>query len=260
MTPGRSALYAGAVVHRRLAPKDHLFRYSVFSLLIDLDELEEVDRRCRLFSVNRWNLFSFFERDHGDGEPGGLKAYVTRTLARAGVDGSGLKVSLLCYPRMLGYVFNPISVYFCSDAAGRHVALLYEVTNTFGERHSYLFRLEGDASAPFKHSCRKALYVSPFIEMDALYSFCVVPPGERLAVSIRETDSSGPVLNASFTGRRIALRDRVLARFGLSYFLLGVRIMAAIHWQAFRLWWKGVQVHRHKARKSKGITLVDQLD
>lgn len=258
--PARSALYAGSVVHRRLAPKGHLFRYRVFSLLIDLDEIDSVGRRCRLLSVNRWNLFSFFERDHGDGAPCGLKAYVAAALDRAGIDTVGLQVSLLCYPRVLGYVFNPLSVYFCRDAAGRLVALLYEVTNTFGERHSYLFRIDGDRKTPLRHACRKALYVSPFIGMDATYSFGVVPPGDRLAISIREADRSGPVLNASFTGRRFTLCDRVLARFALSYFLLGAKITAAIHWQAFRLWWKGIDVHRHKARKSNRITLVDQLD
>ena len=260
VAPFATGLYAGRVIHRRLAPRGHLFSYRVFSALLDLDELEAVDRRLRLFSVNRGNLFSFFERDHGADAPGGLKAHIEGLVRDAGIDIAGGRIFLLCYPRVLGYAFNPLSVYFCCDRAGVLRALLYEVTNTFRERHRYLFPIGAAETAPLRHACGKSLYVSPFIGMDATYRFAVVPPGERLAISIREEDAGVPVLNASFTARRTALSDRVLARFALSYFAMGFKIIGGIHWEALKLWWKGIRVHRHRAAEANGFTMVDQTD
>ncbi len=259
MTSGGSALYAGRVIHRRLAPCGYLFSYRVFSALLDLDDLAAMDR-LRLFSVNRFNLFSFFETDHGADEAGGLKRHIETLVCGTGIDVQGGKISLLCYPRVLGYAFNPLSVYFCNNAAGDLSALVYEVTNTFGERHRYLFAVETGAAAPLRHACAKALYVSPFIGMDATYRFAVVPPAENLAISIREEDAGTPVLNASFTARRAVLSDRTLARFALAYFAMGFKIIGGIHWEAFKLWCKGVRVHRHRATEANGFTTVDQVD
>ena len=257
--PG-SALYAGQVVHRRLAPKGHLFRYSVFSMLLDLDELDTLHRGLRLFSVNRFNLFSFFERDHGADAGKPLKQSIEDLVAGAGVDIAGGSISLLCYPRVLGYVFNPLSVYFCHDRDGRLAALLYEVTNTFGERHHYLFAIEDGAPRPLRHSCSKALYVSPFIGMEATYRFAIVPPRDRLAVSIREEDADGPVLNASFTARRSEITDARLARFGVSYFLMSLKIIGGIHWEALKLWRKGIRIHRHRPAAANRLSMLDQTD
>ena len=257
MTGLRSGLYAARVVHRRLAPKGHLFVYRVFSLLLDLDELEVAGKRTRLFSINRFNLFSFFERDHGDGSDVPLKRQVETLLADAGIPLDGGSISLLCYPRILGYVFNPLTVYFCHGSDGALKALVYEVTNTFRERHSYLFRIDEGAQAPFRHSCAKALYVSPFIAMEAQYHFAIVPPEERLAVVIRETDPDGPVLNASFTAKRARLSDAILAGYGVSYLFMTVKVMAGIHWEAFRLWRKGVGIHAHTPPPARAATIVD---
>ena len=258
MTAVRSGLYAGKVVHRRLAPKDHLFVYRVFSLLLDLDELDSADRRTRLFSVNRFNLFSFFDRDHGDRSGAPLKGQIEALLEEAGVALDGGSISLLCYPRVLGYVFNPISIYFCHGADGALRALVYEVTNTFHERHTYVFPVEKGDAAPFRHSCPKALYVSPFIGMEARYHFAIVPPDERLAVAIRETDPSGPVLNASFTAKRAKLSDATLAGYGVSYLLMTVKVMAGIHWEAFKLWRKGIGIHTHRPPPAQTATIVDK--
>ena len=258
MSETRSGLYAGKVVHRRLAPKDHLFVYRVFSLLLDLDELDVADRRTWLFSINRFNLFSFFERDHGDRSGAPLKRQIESLLEDAGVILDGGAISLLCYPRILGYVFNPISVYFCHGADGALKALVYEVTNTFRERHSYVFRVDAGDAAPYRHSCSKALYVSPFIGMEARYHFAIVPPAERLAVAIREIDPSGPVLNASFTAKRAMLRDTTLAGYGVSYLFMTAKVMAGIHWEAFKLWRKGVGIHSHRPPPARGATIVDK--
>lgn len=258
MNAGRSGLYAGKVVHRRLAPRDHLFVYRVFSLLLDLDELDAADRRTRLFSINRFNLFSFFDRDHGDRSGTPLKQQIETLLKDAGVALDGGSISLLCYPRVLGYVFNPISVYFCHGSDGALRALVYEVTNTFHERHTYVFPIEAGDTAPYRHSCSKALYVSPFIGMEARYHFAIMPPGERLAVAIRETDPSGPVLNASFTAKRASLRDATLAGYGVSYLFMTAKVMAGIHWEAFKLWRKGIGIHAHRPPPAQGATIVDK--
>lgn len=258
MTGLRSALYTGKVVHRRLNPSGRPFTYRVFSVLLDLDELEAVNRSFRLFSVNGANLFSFRETDHGAPRPGGLKAVIERLVGEAGIDIAGGAVRLLCYPRMLGTLFNPLSVYFCDDRSGHLAALVYEVKNTFGERHRYVFPVGGGERAPLRHACAKEMYVSPFIGMEAAYNFAIVPPGERLAVSIHETDSNGPVLNASFTASRQELSDGTFARFALSYFAMGLKIIGGIHWEAFKLWRKGVPVHRHRAAVGERPAKVDQ--
>ena len=254
----RSALYAGQVVHRRLAPRGHLFRYKVFSALLDLEELEDMHRRLWLFSVNRFNLFSFFERDHGAESAGGLKRHIEEMVSDAGLRIRGGRIALLCYPRVLGYAFNPLSVYFCFDAADHLAALVYEVTNTFGERHRYVFAVDGAEDGPLRHACEKSLYVSPFIGMEATYRFAIVPPSQKLAISIREEEAGTPILNASFTAEKAAMSDRTLARFALRYFAMGFKIIAGIHWEALKLWRKGIRVHRHGTADTAGLTMVDQ--
>src|SRR5262249_48726005 len=130
-----SAIYAGTVMHQRLRPRRHRLRYRVFSLLLDLDELDEVAARLRLLSRNRFNLFSFFDRDHGDGRREPLRMQIERRLAAAAIAPDGGAIRLLAMPRVLGYVFNPLSVYFCYRRTGVLAAVVYEVNNTFGERH-----------------------------------------------------------------------------------------------------------------------------
>jgi len=251
----RSALYAGTVGHRRLRPARHRLAYRVFAMLLDLDELAHLDRTLRLFSVGRFNLFSFHERDHGDGKSD-LRAHVERQLARAGVADRGGPVRLLCYPRVLGYVFNPLSTYFCHGADGRLTAILYEVNNTFGDRHGYVIPVARDAGAPIVQSCAKALHVSPFLGMDMAYRFSVVPPGDDLALGVVAEDGEGPVLTASFSGRRMPLTDATLARLFLRHPLMTVKVIAGIHWEALRLWRKGVPFHRRPAPPDEPLPAV----
>ena len=138
MTVPASAIYAGLVTHLRLRPRRHALRYRLFQLLIDLDDLPKLDRHLRLFSRGRFNLISFHDKDHGDGR-GDLRAYVEGVLKDAAIPFDGGAIRILCLPRVLGYVFNPISLYFCHARSGALRAILYEVNNTFGQRHSYLF-------------------------------------------------------------------------------------------------------------------------
>lgn len=241
----RSALYRGSVVHHRHRPKVHRLTYRVFSLLLDLDELETLDKSLRLFGFNRTAIFSFWEKDHGRGEKEGLRHWVEEHLEAAGLPAAGVTIKILCYPRIFGYVFNPLTIYFCEDERGKMLALLYEVCNTFNERHTYVIPATGLDGSSVRHSCAKAMYVSPFMPMDCIYDFDISPPSERVTIAISERDDEGKLLFASFSGRRFALSDAMLARALLAYPLMTLKVMAGIHWEALRLFLKGVPVHRH---------------
>ena len=234
----QSSLYVGSVFHRRLTPKPHRFRYRLFWLLIDLEEIDDVDRRLRVFSHNRFNLFSLFDRGHGDGGASPLGAQARELLAAQGIDAGG-PIRLLCMPRTLGYGFNPLSVYFCSRADGGLAALIYQVHNTFGERHSYVLPVEGGAGAA-RQACAKTFFVSPFLPMGLRYEFHATPPGETLTLAIRASGTDGVVLRAAMTGARRELTDPALLKAGLSAPLEAMKTTAAIHWEALRLWAKGV--------------------
>lgn len=245
-----SALYAGHVIHSRLRPKTHRLRYRVFSILLDLDELSTLDNGLRLFGHNRRALFSFHESDHGAGSRDGLKAWVLGLLAEAGLATEGMRVALLCYPRILGHGFNPLSVYFCRTAEGELRAVLYEVHNTFKERHTYVIPARLDANGRLRHECAKRMYVSPFIPMDCRYRFNIVPPSDKVVVAIDESDAQGRLLHAAFAARRRPLTDRTLLAALATYPLMTLKVVGAIHWEALRLWLKGIAVHRHHAAAS----------
>jgi DUF1365 family protein len=242
-TAKAAALYFGDVMHARLKPMGHRFSYRVMSLLIDLDRLDEADALTPLFGVNRAALYSFHESDHGprDGTP--LRAYVRRRAMERGIDLSGGRVLLLCYPRLLGYTFNPLSAYFCTCADGRLTLMIYEVRNTFGEIHSYVLPVrDGQISAAgLRQQQDKIFRVSPFIGMAMRYHFRVSPPGESIRLRILETDSEGPLLSATFSGNRATLTSLALLRAFIALPLVTFKIIAAIHWEALRLWLKGAR-------------------
>lgn len=239
-----AALYVGEVMHARLKPIGHRFTYRVMSLLIDLDRLEEADRQSALFGVNRAALYSFHEKDHGRRDGSSLRTYAARCAAEHGISLNGGRVLLLCYPRLFGYTFNPLSVYFCHRADGTLALIIYEVRNTFGEIHPYVLPLRpGDAScAGIRQEQDKLFYVSPFMAMETRYRFRITPPQEAIKLRILETDREGPVLAATFLGRRRALSSRALVASFLTLPLVTLKIMAAIHWEALRLWLKGARL------------------
>ncbi len=251
----RSSLYVGAVMHRRLRPRVHQFRYRAFWLLIDLDELPSLTERLWLFSHNRANLFSLHDADHGDGTATSLRLQVECQLGEAGVRIGAGRISLLCMPRTLGYGFNPLSVYFCHYPDGTLAALIYQVHNTFGERHSYVMPV-AQASGVVHQGCPKSFYVSPFMDMNLRYEFRVSRPPGRIAVGIRAGTAEGPMFTAALAGQRNDLTDRMLARLCLTIPAVTIKVMAAIHWEALRLWVKGIGYRRRPAAPARKISVV----
>lgn len=239
-----AALYFGEVMHARLKPIGHRFSYRVMSLLIDLDRLDAADRQSPLFAVNRAALYSFNEADHGARDGSRLRCYAQRCAAERGIDLTGGRVLLLCYPRLLGFTFNPLSVYFCYRADDELAVMIYEVRNTFGNLHAYVLPVKpGEASkAGIRQAQEKLFYVSPFIEMAMRYHFRVSPPGEHVRLRILETDCDGPVLAATFNGRRRELTTAALLRSFFALPLVTLKIVSAIHWEALRLWLKGARL------------------
>lgn len=256
----QSAIYAGHVLHARSRPRKHSLRYSVFSLLIDLDEIDQLNSGLRLFGYNRAALYSVHDVDHGNGRSGELRGWVEERLSAAGLEGTGWKIRMLCYPRILGYVFNPLTVYFCYRQEGRLAGVLYEVCNTFNERHTYVIPTdEAEAEAILRHRCAKEMYVSPFMPMNCEYNFRISPPNEAVTINIGESDPDGPLLFATFSGRRRPLSDKGLLNMLLKYPLMTLKVMGGIHWEALKLWWKGVPIYRHEPAAARiASTIVVQ--
>ena len=279
-----SSIYEGWVMHRRLTPRHHRFKYSVFALLLDLDELAVLDRDLRLFKYNRFGVFSFHDSDHGPRkaeEPHDLRRWLDGLLADAGISARGPR-RVLCYPRIFGYVFNPLSVWFCHDEQNALKAIVYEIHNTYEERHTYVLPVPpatvpgagipehrpgnarpddgaatqngpsisaGRATVKLvRHGCPKNFYVSPFLSRDCRYLFRIRPPGEDIAVAIHEEEAGRPILNASFAGERRPLTDSTLLKMLFAYPLMTLKVIVAIHYEAVRLMLKGVRRHPHRAQ------------
>lgn len=237
-----SCLYLGQVMHHRLAPLGHRFTYSVYSLLLDLEEWPRLG--LKLLSCNRRNLFSIHDRDLGDGSD--PRAWIARQLTNHGIKADG-PVRVHLFPRVLGFGFTPLITWFCHDGEGRLAAVMYEVHNTFGERHSYLVPVEGgDGRRTLRHRADKGFHVSPFIGLEGTYHFGLRVPGARFAQTIRETDraTGQPIMVASHVGERVELTDAALARASLAYPLLPLKIVGGIHYEALRLWLKGAPFFR----------------
>lgn len=239
-----AVLYPGTVMHARLKPFGHRFTYRVFSVLLDLDRLDEADRLSPLFSINRRNVVAFHERDHipKNTDHSSLRAHATALAEEAGV-ARPARILLLAYPRMFGFVFNPLSVYFCYDEAGALTAAIYEVRNTFGERHTYVCAVENGqmSRAGLRQERTKIFYVSPFIDLGMRYHFRIVPPGDTVRLRILETEGADPLLSATFSGTARPFSTPVLSGLVARQPFMTLRVVAAIHWQALKLWLKGAK-------------------
>ncbi|MEC9342908.1 MAG: DUF1365 domain-containing protein [Pseudomonadota bacterium] len=245
-------LYRGDVVHTRVRPVSHKLRYHVFALLVDCEGIDGLNRRLRLFSRNRFNLVSLHDRDHGDGAA--LGPYLRRLAQDAGLGATITRFMMLCYPRIAGYAFNPLTVYYGLDEQGRVRLAVYEVNNTFGQRQTYALPVDmADESGLIAQSCDKALYVSPFNTASGVYSFRLTPPGEHLVIGVALRDPAGPVLTAHFSGRKEELSDANLLRALAATGWMTVKVMTAIHWEALKLWLKGLRPQPRPAAPARAV-------
>lgn len=255
MSGTESALYLGTVVHKRLRPRKHALSYTVFSCLFDCDQLDALSTRLRLFSYNRFNLFSLRDRDHTDGRS--LKSHLRAIADQSGRGSEVDRFLMLCYPRVLGYAFNPLTVYFGVDADDRVRLVIYEVSNTFGERKIYVLPAEPDADGLVNQECNKRFYVSPFNAVEGRYSFHATPlSGRELTVGVALRTDDGPLLKAHFRGERRDLTDRTLMRALARTGWMTVKVIAGIHYEALRLWLKGLRLVRRPPPPETPITYM----
>ncbi len=252
----QSALYMGWVYHQRIRPSRHRLRYRGYWLLLDLDELETAARRLRTFSYNRSNILSFYDQDYGERSSRALRSQIEEHLRTTGLPDAGHHIRLLCMPRVLGYVFNPLSIYFCHGRDGELAAVIYEVTNTFGERHSYLIPRKPSPDPIVRQRCDKQFYVSPFLDMEMSYDFRLTKPEEALSLSVLGSNAEGPIIFASMKARRFALSDANLLRAACTHPLLTQKVIGAIHWEALRLWAKGLKLRPRPGVPEMRVTSV----
>ena len=248
-----SCIYNGNVIHKRFKPKEHFFKYKVFSLFIDLSELNELNDKLKFFSLNKFNLISFYEKDHGDRDGSSLFEWVKKNLINNEISTDNIKVKLLCYPRIFGYVFNPLSIFFVYDENDYLISILYEVKNTFGEQHTYVFKTEKGRNL-IENSCNKKFHVSPFIEMECKYYFKILIPENKLSVIINQSDDTGKLLYASQDGIKKKLNSKNLILSYITHPLMTFKIIGAIHYEALKLWLKGIKFVKKKLKIKNNIS------
>jgi len=249
-----SSIYVGSVIHKRFKPKVHSFNYKVFSFLIDLSELELMSKNLKLFSYNKFNIVSFYNKDHGPRDGSSLKNWVIDNLKKNGIEIDDIQIKLLCYPRIFGYVFNPLSVFYVYDKNLNLISILYEVKNTFGEQHTYIFKTDKNQNL-IQHVCKKKFHVSPFIEMNCVYFFRLLKPGKKISVIIDQNDKEGKVLYASQDGIKSELNNNTLIKAYLKHPLMTFKIILAIHFEAFKLWTKGIKYIKRKIKIKNNISI-----
>ena len=242
-----SCIYNGEVTHTRFKPIRHFLKYKTFSLLIDLNEINLLDKSIGIFSHNKFNIFSFYDKDHGDRDGGNLKDWVISNLKKFKTKENITKIKVLCYPRILGYVFNPLSIFYCYEK-DKLIAIFYEVKNTFNEQHTYIFKIKDNEEIVQK--CKKKFYVSPFMDMETYYNFKLKNPNDKLSVFIKQTDVNGTILTATQTGDKKEFNFKQLAINFLKYPLMTIKIIGSIHYEALLLWKKGA-IYRKRDIKLK---------
>ena len=249
-----SCIYNGEVTHTRFKPVRHFLKYKTFSLLIDLDEINLLDKSIGIFSYNKFNIFSFFDKDHGDRDGGNLKDWVISNLKKFQINENITNIKILCYPRILGYVFNPLSIFYCYEK-DKLVAIFYEVKNTFNEQHTYIFKIKNNEEIIQK--CRKKFYVSPFMDMETFYNFKLLNPNDKLSVFIKQTDADGTILTATQTGDRKEFSFKQLAINFLKYPLMTIKIISSIHYEALLLWKKGAIYRKREVKLKNNLSFEE---
>jgi DUF1365 family protein len=246
----RSHLLVGSVRHRRPRPTSYGFTHGVYYLALDVDEIEEVEARIRPFGYNRRNVFALRDDDHFAGPDASIALAVHARLERLGLPADELRTTLVTNPRVLGYVFNPVSFYLSHDAAGTLRHVIAEVHNTHGEQEVYDLAPDEPGARTFRAEADKRMYVSPFIAMDARYRFRCVDSGDRLSLGISEFEGEQRVLHAALALRREPLTHANLARAFARYPLITLQTIGLIHWHGLRLWLRRVPFRRHVPREA----------
>ena len=249
-----SCIYNGEVTHTRFKPVRHFLKYKTFSLLIDLDEINLLDKSIGIFSHNKFNIFSFYDKDHGDRDGGNLKDWVISNLKKFRIRENITNIKVLCYPRILGYVFNPLSIFYCYEK-NKLVAIFYEVKNTFNEQHTYIFKIKNNEEIIQK--CRKKFYVSPFMDMETFYNFKLLNPNDKLSVFIKQTDADGTILTATQTGDKKEFSFKQLAINFLKYPLMTIKIISSIHYEALLLWKKGAIYRKREVKLKNNLSFEE---
>jgi len=249
-----SCIYEGNVIHKRFKPKTHYFKYKVFSLFLDIDHLNDLDKYLTIFSYNKFNIISFYDEDHGPRNGTTIKNWIVNNLKKNKIPHANIKVKILCYPRIFGYVFNPLSVFFIYNHQSELISIFYEVKNTFGEQHTYIFKVKNNKLA-LTHNCNKKFYVSPFLEMKCKYFFKILNPGNKLSIIINQHDTRGKILYASQEGTKQILSNHSLIKTYLKHPLMTFKIIVAIHFEAIKLWLKKIKLVSKNIKIKNNITL-----
>ena len=248
-----TCIYKGFVTHRRFKPLRHYFSYKTFSILFNLTELEELHKKIGIFSFNKFNIFSFYNKDHGSRDGSDLTEWVKTNLKKYNLNFNISKIKLLCFPRIFGYVFNPLSIFYCYEG-NILKAILYEVKNTFNEQHTYVFPV-ADNLKIITQQCNKKFYVSPFIEMDTLYNFRLTEPGENIKILIKQTDKIDKVLVACQVGKKQPMSLKQLIINFFIHPMMTLKIILSVHYEALRLWKKGAIFQKREVKIKNNISL-----
>ena len=253
----KSALYIGHVYHKRHQPFVHKFKYRVFTLCIELDELEEFSARSKIFSLNKWNILSLSFKNHGRRDGSAIRPWIEKAARAKKIDIEGGKIFMITFPRLWGYVFNPLTVYYCYDRDQALKGILYQVKNTFGEQHGYLLPVVEKISEDSGHisqSTQKEFYVSPFIQMDCRYDFVLKEPDDTLDIAIHQFQADGKILTATWGGVRRDLTDKELLKALILHPLMSLKIITAIHWEALWIWIKGAKFFSRPPLPNKDVS------
>ena len=248
------SLYRSTVMHRRYFPQTYKFNYKVFSFLIDIDRVKEKNKPG-LISFNRFNLFSIHTKDHGARDGTSWRVWVDSLLDKENLSQAKASIKLLCFPHILGYAFNPISLWYCYGDDHKLYAIICEVSNTFGEHHHYLLHNNGQ---PYGEEIlaqkNKNFHVSPFINMHAEYRFKFDQPDDELKIIINEYQDQNLMLTATQIGKKIPLTNKNLLKQFFSLPLMTMKIMLMIHWQALKIWLRGGQYHKKPSAPKEDYT------
>lgn len=251
-----NSIYIGKVFHGRHQPFEHKFQYGVFSLFLDLDDLPALSKNLKFFSFNRWNILGFYNKDHGARDGSDMRPWIENAAQEKNIDIKDGKIFVLFFSRLWGYVFNPITIYFCYNIDNQLKAIVYEVKNTFGQQHAYLIPIDDKhkAGERISQQCQKIFHVSPFIQMDCTYHFKLKEPGEDLDVAIHQFQPDGKILTATWDGKRKPFTDSEILKTVFKHPVMTFKVIAGIHWEALKLWIKGAKYIKKPPLPEKDIS------